>query len=50
MTRQLSRVLPKGGELLTELQRQMVEAEINKPMGLVLEENHPSVKVDRGAI
>lgn len=30
--------------------RQMVEAEINKPMGLVLEENHPSVKVDRGAI
>ena len=29
----------------TKFTRQMVEAQINKPMGLVLEENHPSVKV-----
>jgi len=34
----------------TKFTCQMVEAEISKPMGLVLEENHPSVKVDRGAI
>ena len=33
------------GEAKTKFTRKFVEAEIQKPMGLVLEENHPSLKV-----